>query len=219
MALSAQVYVKHPDLALTHTIRSLPEADIEVVSDAGTDPDHDANFFRIEAADFEAVEATLTEDPTVEAFTAIIRNEGRRVYRVRYDAGATLISPIVMEAGAIILESRSHMEGWQLELMLQDNEELYELTEHADRAGIHVDVLELRHTDTSRTVPDFGLTDAQRETLTAAYLHGYYDQPREAFLEDLADLLGVSRTAISGRLKRGSANLIEEVVVDSDDEE
>lgn len=218
MAVSAQVYVKHPDLALTHTIQSLPDAEIGVVSDAGTDPHHDANFFWIEAPDFETVEATLDEDPTVADFTPIITDDTRQTYRILYSSDAKLVSPRITEIGGIVVESRSHLEGWMLGLSLQNNEALYELNEHAKEEGIYLDVLELQHADRTPEVPDFGLTEAQRETLTAAYLHGYYDEPREAFLEDLAELLDVSRTAISGRLRRGSANLIEEVVLDDERE-
>ncbi|MFB6227045.1 MAG: helix-turn-helix domain-containing protein [Halobacteriales archaeon] len=218
MAVSAQVYVRHPDLALTHTIQSLPDAEIGVVSDAGTDPYHDANFFWIEASDFETVEATLAEDPTVADFTPIITDDTRQTYRIMYSSDAKLVSPRITEIGGIVVESRSHLEGWMLGLSLQNNEALYELNEHAKEEDIYLDVLELQHADTTPEVPDFGLTEAQRETLTAAYLHGHYDEPREAFLEDLAELLGVSRTAISGRLRRGSANLIEAVVLDAERE-
>lgn len=218
MPISAQVYVKHPNLALAHTIQSLPDADIGVVSDAGTDPDHDANFFWIEASDFQAVETTLAEDPTVADFAAIITDDARRTYRITYSSDVELVSPRVIAVGGIVVESRSHLEGWVLELSLQDDEGLYELNEYAQEEGIHLDVLELQHTEATPEAPEFGLTEAQRETLTAAYLHGYYDEPREAVLEDLAGLLGVSRTAISGRLRRGSANLIEAVILDTERE-
>lgn len=218
MSISAQVYVKHPDLALTHTIQALPDVEIGVVSDASTDPQNDASFFWIEASDFGAVETALTEDPTVAEFTPIITDDTRRTYRIRYSPDAKLVSPRVLKIGGIVVESRSYLNGWILGLSLRNNEALYELNEYAEEEGIYLDVVELQHGDTTSDVPDFGLTEAQRETLIAAYLHGHYDDPREALLEDLAELLGISRTAVSGRLRRGSANLIEEIVIDSDRE-
>jgi len=217
MPISAQVYVKHPDIALTHTIQSLPDADLGVVSDAGTDPYHDVHFFWIEADDFEEVETTLAEDPTVAAFASIIEDDSRRTYRIEYSPEAELISPQMIEIGAVIVESRSHLDGWLLELRLQDHDGLYELSEYASEEGIKLDVLELQQTDGGRETRDFGLTEEQREALMAAFLQGYYDEPREVFLEDLAELLGVSETAVSGRLRRGSARLIGEVIVDRDD--
>jgi len=218
MPIAAQVYVKHPDMALSETIRSLTDADLGVVSDVGTDPQQDAYFFWIEAPDFEAVEATLASDPTVSEFSTIIEGASRRTYRIRYSQGAKLISPPMTDIGGVIADTRSHLDGWLLELRLQDHDGLYELNEYASREGITLDVLEVQQIDTRREEPDFGLTEPQREALVAAFLHGYYDEPREADLEELADLLGVSPTAVSGRLKRGSARLIEEVFIGDDAE-
>jgi predicted DNA binding protein len=53
------------------------------------------------------------------------------------------------------------------------------------------------------------LTDAQREALLAALEHGYYDQPRRISLEELGELLEISPQAVGGRLRRGTANLIQ----------
>jgi len=216
MPITAEVYVKHPDLALAETIRSLPDADLGVVSDAGTDPHNAAYFFWVEAPDFDAVEEVLASDPTVSEFSTIIEGASRRTYRIAYSPEAKLVSPPMTETGGVVADTRSHLDGWLLELRLQDHDGLYELNEYAKREGITLDVLEVRQTDTPREEQDFGLTDPQREALVAAFLHGYYDEPREAGLEDLAELLGVSSTAVSGRLRRGSARLIEEVFLESD---
>lgn len=218
MAISAQVYVEHPDLALAPTIRSLADVEIRVISDAGTDPDHDVYFFWVEGPDFDAIEAALADDHTVADFSVIIENENeaRRAYRIEYSPQAKLISPPVTEVGAVTLESESHLNGWRLELQLQNHDGLYALDEYAAEEGMKFDVLELHQTGATPDRSDFGLTGLQRETLVAAYVHGYYDEPRETFLEDLAELLDVSPTAVSGRLRRGSARLVEEVLLDDD---
>ncbi|MFB6296674.1 MAG: helix-turn-helix domain-containing protein [Halobacteriales archaeon] len=218
MPIAAEVYVKHPDLALAETIQSVPDADLGVFSDAGTDPQHEAYFFWIEAPDFDVVEEALTRDPTVSEFSTIIEGASRRTYRIAYSPEAKLISPPMTEIGGVIADTRSHLDGWLLELRLQNHDGLYELNEYAEREGITLDVLEVRQIDTPEEDSDFGLTEPQREALVAACLHGYYDDPREADLEDLADLLDVSPTAVSGRLRRGSARLIEEVFLDDGSE-
>ncbi|MFC7046142.1 hypothetical protein ACFQH6_12625 [Halobacteriaceae archaeon GCM10025711] len=40
MTTVARVHIEHPDLALTPTIRAMPEGTIRVVSRTGTDPEH-----------------------------------------------------------------------------------------------------------------------------------------------------------------------------------
>lgn len=216
MVLTAHVYAEHPDLALTHTIRSLQDGTIGVVSDAGTDPDHDVYHFWVEAPDFDAVEEAFAEDPTVADFSVIVGDDSRRTYRLEYEQGVKLVSPPMTDVGGLTREAESHLNGWLLELQFQDHEGLYELKEYLAEEGINLDVLDLRHTDGTLDRPDFGLTEAQREALMAAFVHGYYDEPRETSLEELAALLDISPTAVSGRLRRGSARLVEEVLIEDE---
>lgn len=219
MVISTRVYVEHPDLALVPTIQALPGLDVGVVSDTGTDPDHEVHFFWVEASDFDAFETALASDHTVDSFDAVTGTERRRTYGLRYSDEAKLVSPAVTDAGGLVLDSRRHANGWELELQLQDHETLYELHEFAAAEDIRFDVLELHRTDESETGPEFGVTEPQIEALVNAYRQGYYDEPRETSLAELSALLDVSQSAVSGRLRRGSARLIEEVLVESDSEE
>ncbi|MDS0476201.1 helix-turn-helix domain-containing protein [Natrinema sp. 1APR25-10V2] len=214
--ISTQVYVEHPDVALTYTIRSLPDGEISVISDVGTDPQHDVYFFRIEATNFDAVESALETDHTVVDFSAILEGEDQRVYRIEYSDDAKLITPLITERGGLTLESESYLNGWMLRLQLEGHDALRELNEYAKKEGIRFDVLALTQNDELDDQFDFGLTVSQIEALVAAYRHGYYDEPREISMEKLASLLDISHTAISGRLRRGSARLIEETLVDED---
>jgi len=218
MVLSTKVYATHPDLALVQTIRSVPNVEIGVVSDAGTDPQHDVHCFWVETDDFEAFEAALDADSTVASFSAVAGTEDRRTYQIEYSDEAKLLTPFVTEAGGLVAESYTHADGWVLQLQLQDRETLYELDAYAETEDIRFDVLELHEaTDGEEVDSGFGLTEPQVEALVSAYLHGYYDEPREATLETLADLLDISQTAVSGRLRRGSAALIEDTLVESDE--
>jgi predicted DNA binding protein len=216
MVLSTKVYVEDPDLALVQTIRSLPGVDVGVVSDAGTDPQHDVHCFWVETDDFEAFEAALDADSTVASYSALAGTEERRTYQIEYSDDATLVTPVVTEAGGLVVDSHSHADGWVLQLQLHDRETLYELDGFAEDEDMRFEVLELREAADGEVDAGPGLTEPQVETLVSAYLHGYYDEPREATLETLADLLDVSQTAVSGRLRRGSAALIEDTLVDGD---
>lgn len=52
------------------------------------------------------------------------------------------------------------------------------------------------------------VTAKQREAIEAAIESGYYETPREADLSDLADQLGVSRSAVSQRLTAAETTLV-----------
>lgn len=219
MVLATTVYVTHPDIALVPTIRSLPDAEVGVVTDAGTDPQHDVHCFWVEAADFDAFETAVERDPTIASFSALAGSDDRRTYHIEYSDDATLVTPVVSRAGGLVLDSHSYLEGWRLELQLPDREALYELDTFADANEVRLDVLELQEAERDGFDLAFDLTEPQIEALVGAYLQGYYDEPREATLDDLATLLDISRTAVSGRLRRGSAALIEETLVDADEAE
>lgn len=214
MVISTHVYIEHPDLALSHTIRTLQEITISVFSDAGTDPDRNVYVFWIEASDFETVEETLTEDPTVTDFSVLTETNRRRTYRIEYSDEAKLIAPMITEIGGLTLDSRSHANGWILRLQLRDHDALEALNEYAIEEGIQLELLDLHQGAETDQQLNFGLTDPQAEALVAAFVHGYYDEPREVDLADLATILGISQTAVSGRLRRGSASLIENVLID-----
>ncbi|TYL38750.1 bacterio-opsin activator [Natronococcus pandeyae] len=53
-----------------------------------------------------------------------------------------------------------------------------------------------------------GITAKQREAVLIAVEEGYYETPRRADLEDLADALDVSKSAVSQRLSAVESNLI-----------
>lgn len=217
MVIKAHVYVEHPKLALAPTIQSLPDVEIGVVSDAGTDPDHDSSVFWITAPEFEAVEAALAADETVASFSTIAERDDQRTYRIEYSPEAKLVSPPLTETGSLTQEAVSHLNGWLLTLHFRDHDGLYALSEYAAAEDITVDIVDLQQTDGKADQPEFGLTEPQRDALVAAFVHGYYDDPRETSLEELAELLDISPTAVSGRLRRGSARLIEAVLLDEDD--
>ena len=61
------------------------------------------------------------------------------------------------------------------------------------------------------------LTDTERETLEAAVDEGYFRSPRGATLGDLAEEFGVSKPAISKRLRRGQEKAVSRIVEAMDD--
>jgi len=63
------------------------------------------------------------------------------------------------------------------------------------------------------------LTDKQEEALRAALSEGYYDVPRSADLETLTGILGIRRQAVSERLRRGTASLLQATLEDDDHDE
>lgn len=60
------------------------------------------------------------------------------------------------------------------------------------------------------------LTPKQREAVTWAKRYGYYDPAQEADLEEIADQMDISRSALCQRLKRAESNVFRQLCCDRD---
>ncbi|MBS3760148.1 helix-turn-helix domain-containing protein [Halodesulfurarchaeum sp.] len=67
---------------------------------------------------------------------------------------------------------------------------------------------------TDQFLDEVSLTEKQREIVHVAVSKGYYANPREASLSDLAEEVGVTRSALSQRLNAVEAKLIETLAVE-----
>lgn len=217
MSLIALVQLSHPDLALTPTIRACGDAEIRVIQQSGTDPETGKFFFFVEGAGDE-LEAALEDDPTVDEWTRIsgAGDGGSCVYRMNHTESAKLVTPRATEIGGLTMESWSNGRGWNVRLQLPDREALSELWEFCEDEGISFELVRMFRQDEWTRGEPARLTAAQRDALVTAHEAGYFEEPREASLSDVAESLGISPTAVGGRIRRGTAELVETVLLDDE---
>lgn len=213
MSLIAILDIAHPDLALTPTIRDCPDASIEVVPHSTTDPETGLFFFLVEGADG-TFEDVLERDHTVTDWTLVDDLGSTCVYRLQHADDAMLISPMTTELGGLLLKAESNDRGWTVRLHLPDREALAELWECCEETDISFELHRMFRQDewTGGTAPE--VTDEQRAALVNAYEEGYFEEPRETSLEELADLLDISPTAVGGRIRRGTGQLVETTLLE-----
>ncbi|QLG60510.1 helix-turn-helix domain-containing protein [Halorarum salinum] len=216
MSLIAVGDVSHPDLALTPTIRACPEASITVIPQSATDPRTGMFFFLVEDAD-ESFDAALEDDHTVSEWSHVSSSDSARIYRMRHGPGTKLVSPKTVELGGLTLESTSTSHGWRIRLQFPDRETLAELWEYCEEEGISFDLAQMYRREGWTEGRPTNLTSAQRTALVTAYEEGYFDEPRGASLSDVAELLDISPTAVGGRIRRGSAELVETMLIEDED--
>jgi predicted DNA binding protein len=208
MSLLAIVHIAHPDLALSPTIRENPNAVIRVMPQAATDPETGLFFFFVEN-DSESVESVFERDHTVAEWQTVADSESGSVYQLQHTPETILLSPKTFELGGLMREATSDATGWTVRLQFTDREALSELWEFCENEDISFELQRMfRHQpwDVSNLT---ALTDPQLNTLLTAYEEGYFNEPREISLEGLAEILDISPTAVGGRIRRGTAALIE----------
>jgi predicted DNA binding protein len=216
VSLIAVAEIEHPKLALTPTIRSTA-ASIRVVSHTATDPETGMFFFLVESDDFDGFEAALADDPTVEEWLLVADAATTRIYRLQHTADTELISPAAIEKGGLMLEAESTARGWSVRMQFPDRETLGALWEYCDDRDIDFS-LENVYTlgEFSVDADGAGLTEAQRDALVTAYEAGYFEEPRGTSLQALAEELGISPTAVGGRIRRGVSRLIERTLIEEE---
>ncbi|WP_247728440.1 helix-turn-helix domain-containing protein [Halovivax limisalsi] len=201
----AEVHVDHDRLLLRPTLRRLGEGTI-VPENRATRDGRRYQFVSIEADSVSVLDTALAADPTVADPLLVERQDDRLIYRVQVTDSALTIDGAVADRCGRIRDASITPTGWVLKLRLPTREALIEFNDECKGRDISVSVTQLRTADLAGS-PLLGLTEKQQELLTVAYQEGYFDVPRGISQDELAAALGVSKSAISQRLRRAMSEL------------
>lgn len=208
MSITTKLHLRHDRLALVPTLRALGDVDISVITQGLTDPGRAAFPFFVRYDDRETLERAFDEDVTVADYQLVDWTDGTGIYYLEYTPETVLISTVVAEVNGVLVSTQTRGDGWAARLVLPDRSSLTTVWEYAAEHEIDLDIVEIYGNDDVTGERSYGLTDEQRETLLFAYEHGYFSEPREIDLSGVADELGLSSTAASGRMRRGMRNLL-----------
>lgn len=205
MPIVAELRLSAPDLFLGAASRATPDVTVHVVHQAGVA----GLLFSAIGEDLDAFERALANDPTIEDHRIVSDVDGGRFYVGNVALERPFFSGLAVTEGIVIMENELVEGEWTLRLQLPDRESLARLVEFSREHDIAMSVDRLYVEDPSGDAGRFGLTPAQRDALLAAKEHGYFEDPRDVTLEELADELGVSSTALGRRMRRAISALVE----------
>ena len=104
-------------------------------------------------------------------------------------------------------------EQWTFELRASEHEGLTQFQTYCREHNIPIEVTELHTVSPLNADQEYDLTNGQKKVLVVAYSRGYFDSPRGATQDDLADELGITRQAVSSRLQRGIRRLVASTLI------
>jgi len=214
MSITATVHIEHELLALVPTLRRLDGVSIRVITQGNTDPESAVFPFFVEYDDRAELERALEDDPTVDAYQLVDWMGGTGIYYIEHADEVRLISTAVTDANGFLIHTETKGNGWLVRLMLPDREALNVVWTYAKERNISMDIVEVYGNRDTNDEVSYGLTDEQAVALRTAYENGYFSEPREISLNDAADEIGLSSTAMSGRLRRGMRNLISTTIAE-----
>jgi predicted DNA binding protein len=216
--IKAVVRVEHPDIVLTETVTHDRSSKVKSVSEAGTDPTSGRFFYHIESTDFRRFEDGLRNDNTVGDFERVIETRDEEaIYSFEYTDEAKLLSPVIAAANGVILDMENDGSAWILTVWMPERTDLVHLWDYARGNDVDIELLRVNeYASLGRT--DAGLTDSQREALLVAFETGYFEEPRNATLSEVAADLDISQPAASGLLRRGIKRLVISALMDGSEQ-
>lgn len=161
-------------------------------------------------AEILALFESFTEIRSVTLLEAL---DGKGLFEIDWHPGHLGLLDALARSDVTVLSAKGSAHGWLFELRSANRSEFATFQQHCRQLGISVSLAHVSELSELRAGTVHCLTDEQREALELAYSEGYYDDPRGTTLEALADQLGISRQALSARLRRGYRALIEQGVL------
>lgn len=177
-----------------------------------TGDDRVVNYLTVEGADPEVGAAAARELPNLEALRELDREDGPHfemtltdsVFRYLADAGARGKRGVIEDGvGTMLVEAPADLD-------------VRKVTEAMDARfpDVNLAAKRERHRTDAPWWPNHGdigarLTDRQRAVLKTAYYNGYYDWPRDADSETLADSLDIASTTFLQHLRKGHRRVLE----------
>lgn len=158
------------------------------------------------APDPTSAAATIAADPAVEELQLVDVEAERAYATIHWGERVRTVIDAIVDRHGVVRAAEAAAGRWQFTLKFTRADAVADFRTYADEHDL---AMRLRRLDTAPAAAGrgYGLTDEQREVMTVALEKGYFDVPREAQLEDLADALDISTNSVSERLRRATKRL------------
>jgi len=170
-------------------------------------------FFWAWGRNLDAFAETVREQSGVAALEQVEGVDDQILYRVEWTDATTDLGRVFRTTDATVLEASGQRDAWRFELRFPSHEEVREFQADCNDYDISLELQRLHSLTELDADGKYDLTAEQRDTLLTALEEGYFKEPRDITLAELAELQGLSPTAVSGRMRRAEAKLIARTLV------
>ena len=159
--------------------------------------------------DTEKFEKNISENGVEYSVILSDDKNDRKLYRLEWNEKDDELIQAILHADGAVLDAEGEHDEWSFRVRFRKREQLSEFHKYCVEHEVPIKVKRMYNpieiSGSSRT----GMTQTQVETLVDAYEAGYFDIPRKTTLVELSEKYGVSDQAVSERLRRATAELIE----------
>ncbi|WP_415381270.1 helix-turn-helix domain-containing protein [Halosimplex sp. TS25] len=212
MAIEASFTVKQADFPLSAVFEQLTDVTIELDRIVPTG-EAVIPYFWISADDTDKLTTDLSSDIGIEQVKVIDKLEKQMFVRIDWNLTHESILTAIINTDITLLSGIGKEKQWTFEVRASEQQDLSDFQTYCKDHDIPIELTELHAISSLRSDREYDLTDGQRDALVMAYSSGYFDSPRDATQDDLADELGITRQAVSSRLQRGMRRLVASTLI------
>ncbi|MEW6295089.1 MAG: helix-turn-helix domain-containing protein [Candidatus Diapherotrites archaeon] len=215
----ADIAVFHQDCFASETTRKFPEIKLEQVSNinvlsAKKNRINYQLFWKVNGPSKTALEnyfSYLKRFPNVNKVEIINRRGLENLALIRVNALSS-INDRLLKKGAIYDKPVEVTEGFEIHSLISTNpKNLKRLLSELEEFG-EVKILKIKKL---KTETDSGqLTEKQLTALKHALAHGYYEWPKKATLNDLAEITGIPRRTFHERLRKAESKIFPKMIIE-----
>ncbi|NKE37982.1 bacterio-opsin activator [Natronococcus sp. JC468] len=211
MSLIAEFSIVSP---LMREAEAVPEMVFHTEEIHMTQAGEGKHVFWASGDDFDTFESALQTDPTTKEYVCLTELDDRRLYRVTYpeDAIQELLYPKAAEHDMVYLDVTTTYEETRFRARIPTLEALKAYREACEEENIPFHLHRLYQEKPDDPAERFELTPAQYDVLVRAHERGYFNNPRCITLEELAEEVEVTSSALGRRLRRALNTLIGQTV-------
>lgn len=158
--------------------------------------------------DADTIRASVHDHQDLSRMTVVDEADNVVLYRIEWDTEARGILTCIVETDVSLLSGTGTKGEWVFEIRADSQDCISNFQQCCKGHDIPLTLSRLHSLTEMDTRGRYNLTPQQQESLVLAFKEGYFEEPSEANLDELAEQLGITRQSLSSRLKRGYRNLI-----------
>lgn len=162
---------------------------------------------------FAAFEERVRSHELVSTLTALDTHQNRIMYRIEWVEDVDGLIDELRSLGVSLQSAEGSTDRWRFRALFDGHGTLSAFREYCVDREIPLAVERVYNPTPPDDEPPYGLTGDQFEAMRLAFDEGYFEIPRQTTLTELGEELGISRQAVSNRLRRGMAQLFVQTIV------
>lgn len=212
MALEATFTATHGEFPLAAVFAEFPCSEIELDRVVPTNQ-FIVPYFWVRDAEFENNSMDNVSHPGINGIRVVDKVDSAAFIRIDWDFEYESILTAIIETDVNLISARGDDDQWVFEFRAESQQVLADFQSYCRDHDIPLELTKLHALSPLESDQEYDLTEAQREAMTVAHTMGYYESPREASRQDVANELGISPQALGSRLQRGTRRLIASTIV------